>query len=34
MLKGARGYSINLANTFALVGIAYVTGFVVLGRVL
>jgi hypothetical protein len=34
MLKGARGYSINLANTFALVGIAYLTGFVVLGRVL
>jgi hypothetical protein len=34
MLKGARGYSINLANTFALIGIAYVTGFVVLGRVL
>jgi hypothetical protein len=34
MLKGARGYSINLANTFALVGIAYVTGFVLLGRVL
>jgi len=34
MLKGARGYSINLANTCTLVGLAYVAGFVVLGHTL
>jgi hypothetical protein len=34
MLKGARGYSINLANTCALIGLAYVAGFVALGRAL
>jgi hypothetical protein len=34
MLKGARGYSINLANTCALIGLAYVAGFVALGHAL
>jgi hypothetical protein len=28
MLKGARGYSINLANTCAVMGLAYVAGFI------
>lgn len=30
VLKGARGYSINFANTLAKVGVAYVAGFMVL----
>jgi hypothetical protein len=34
MLKGARGYSINLANTCAIIGLAYMAGFVVLGHAL
>ncbi|HZS60333.1 MAG TPA: hypothetical protein VFA43_13755 [Gemmatimonadaceae bacterium] len=34
MLKGARGYSINLANTCAVIGLAYVAGFMVLGHAL
>lgn len=34
LLKGARGYSINLANACAVIGLGYVAGFVVLGRVL
>lgn len=34
MLKGARGYSINMANACARIGLAYVAGFIALGRVL
>jgi hypothetical protein len=34
MLKGARGYSINLANTCAVTGLAYIAGFMILGRAL
>jgi hypothetical protein len=30
MLKGARGYSLNLANTLAHLGAAYLAGFMAL----
>lgn len=34
VLKGARGYSINLGRRCAVIGLAYVAGFMVLGRML
>ena len=34
ILKGARGYSLNLANTLAYFGAAYLAGLIVLLTVL